>query len=1088
MNATAESARSPFVTIDSRSHASWGVGKLLRIQSGSATVQYFDGPGLPWPEPVDCPISQVRRVLLATQTRVFRRHSAGRWQAGRVLESEGDSVFVQFPNLDCVNLDADEVFVRWSRPLRDPLPLLAAEATESPFLANARAAFVRQVSLQRTAAAGISAILSSSIDLVDYQFEVIRRVLTDPVQRYLLADEVGLGKTIEAATILRQYFLDHPTDARAVVLAPPTLVQQWRDELSSRFGLGDHLDEALLVHGHADQEALTDALAGVGMLVVDEAHHLAREDENMARLYALLRERTPSVPRLLLLSATPVLGDEKGFLRVLHLLDPVVFPLEDLDGFRRRIASRQLVAEIVANLTPGNLWGLAPELERLEATYGQDALLLEKTAALRAVLEAFPAEDDEGFLAALADLRIHLVESYRLHRRLLRNRRAAVSWATPRRSGVTVETFRSELAPRLREDLDQLRLSIDPASAAGLELAPSLMQAAIHNRAPTALGPLLERHAHGDGNAVALAEAVDAISLRLHRTPERFDALLSLVGRLLTSSTAQIVVFCDQRADADRAAGLLQGAFLGLVARHEVDEPSGYKDEAQPTWRSFLLDPERVRVLVCDARAEEGVNLHGGRKVAIHFDLPVSPNRIEQRMGRLDRYGRGDRIASYVLLDEASPDEAAWEDILASGWKVFEQSVASLQYLIESTSRSLADDWMGQGTAALIAHAAALGGPNGLVQNEIRQIDQQDTLDALGETPEGSIDALEDQDGEWREWRTAFQSFAIDVLGFEQRFEGAERPPAEEDRVFRVRYVHRDRGRPTLIPLTGFLRHFMQSLDLAAQGGGSGSPLTNRYAFRRQNAVTRTALAGGVHLLRVGDPLVTALEQLCELDDRGRAFAVWRVDRQYVPSDPSGADLYYRFDFIVKPAVREDAGRRGTTEALSSHALARKASTFMPPLAISVWVDRTGSIIDSPAEIVTAQYHDAWVGTRRDFNLNPVRWRAIPQSVRSTWLRDWPRLCSERRDKAVAAIADFPAYRQHVRKALDACAAEARLRHAQGSSRLLRLEGVARARELEEMTRDEVAYDAVRATLDRPHLHLDVVGAVFVASDTPFVE
>ncbi len=106
------------------------------------------------------------------------------------------------------------------------------------------------------------------------------------------------------------------------------------------------------------------------MLVVDEAHHLSRQSTAQQRqLYSLLESHARRVPRLLLLSATPVLGNAEEFLRVLHLLDPVVFPLEDLEGFKRRIASRQVVAEVASTLVPQNVWGLGPDLERLLENY-----------------------------------------------------------------------------------------------------------------------------------------------------------------------------------------------------------------------------------------------------------------------------------------------------------------------------------------------------------------------------------------------------------------------------------------------------------------------------------------------------------------------------------------------------------------------------------------------------------------------------------------------------------------------------------------------------------------------------------------------
>lgn len=1072
-----------FVEAKLTPYSTWGVGKFVGATGGVARVQYFDAPGALLPDIVECPVACLQWVRLPIQTRVYRRHAAGRWQVGRVLHDEDNEVLVQFPNNDRLTIEAEQLQVRWGKPLQDPLPLLAVEATETPFLADARSEFVRQVSRQRAAAIGITALLSSAIDLVDYQFEVVRRVLTDPVQRYLLADEVGLGKTIEAGIIIRQYFLDEPEHARTVVVVPATLVQQWRSELSVRFGLQGLLDRRLHVVGHEDVDALNAAFeAGAGMLVVDEAHHLSHQGSTTGEhLYAMLQEHARTTPRLLLLSATPVLGDEAGFLRVLHLLDPVVFPRDDVEGLRRRIASRQVVAEVVAMLSPENQWSLVPELDRLEEVYGDDPLLMEKVSALRAVLETFPEEEDETFGAALADLRVHLVETYRLHRRLLRNRRATVSWATPRRNGLKAVPLRSQGAQRWSELLERLRLQLNADAALSDDVAAILLSAAVHPRNAALLHGRLHAAGVHDAQILALAQELDAAGERLRADPERFKVLVTLVQGLLQTAGVQVVVFCDRCSDAKQAAHALEQVLPGQVSRHEPEMPPLDEDGhvATPAWRQFLSAPGQIRVLVCDARAEEGVNLHGGKKLAVHFDLPLAPNRIEQRLGRLDRYGTGDPIGSYALVDEGLPDEVAWLQVLDAGWRVFNRSVASLQYLIESTARPLTQEWMGQGTQALSDHAKQLAGDEGLVQRELHNISIQDALDAQGAVPETALEALEECESDWQSWRDAFKRFAVDMLSFEQTGL-ASGGVQTTDPVFRITYVHGDRGRPTLITLPEYMRVFLQSVDRTHST--SRAPMTHRYAFRRQSTVSRAALEQQVYPLRVGDSLVTALERLCERDDRGRAFAMWRVDRQYVANNASGADLYFRFDFVVRP--RLSGPELG--EGIDVHAFARKAHVLMSPVALRVWIDGTGAIVHEPPTLLTARYSDAWVGTRRDFNLNLQRWRQLPSEVQSAWMRDWPTLCAQRRGNAESAVLASAEYRDHIGKALKACTEETRMRRAQAASRLARLDGAARERERQEMARDEGLYAALQASLSEPLLLLDVVGAVFVADDTPF--
>ncbi len=927
-------------------------------------------------------------------------------------------------------------------------------------------------------------MLASSIELVDYQFEVIRRVLTDPVQRYLLADEVGLGKTIEAGVIIRQYFLDAP-DGFGVVIVPRALVSQWREELSDRFALADWLDDALHVVCHDDLDNLREVLPRAGLLVVDEAHHLSRlANEKGAELYQLLRDNAMRIPRLLLLSATPVLSDPQGFLRILHLLDPVTFSLDDFNAFQRRISTRQIIAEVVAALVPQNLWGLPGELDRLKEAYGDDHVLMEKIDALRAVIDTFPDEQDEDYTAAISDLKTHLVETYRLHRRLLRNRRAAVQWATPKRAGLKRVSFRGEETERWRRRIEEFRQCLSNLDTLPDLLRFTLLECAVNGRQATSFLKLLEQHNMQDEGAREIAAALDNSAARTREGQARFDVLADLVRHALGMPAAQVVVFCTQQSDADRAASFLHRMFGEQVVRHEVmtdfEEGAG---TALP-WQKFLSAPQKVRVLVCDASAEEGVNLHGGKKIAIHFDMPATPNRCEQRLGRLDRFGTGDPILSYALQDDANPDEVAWIDTLDTGWQVFDRSVASLQYLIESASQKLSEDWLLEGTQAIQRHLAWLAGPEGRVQRELKQIDQQDALDALSEQESDAFDLLTERDQAWREWRTAFKGFAVGALGFQVHREGPRPANDDADAAFRIGYVPSSSGGMTLIPLRGYLSGFLQSIDVTAPNGSSRSPLTYPYVFRRQHALTRTTRAQGVRVLRVGDPFVAALEQFSAQDDRGRAFAMWRVDRSYDVKDPSGADLYFRFDFVIRPDLNgQEDSESEADDDVTKRALLRQSQAYFPPLFVRIWMDGTGAVMPGPTDLLAAPYDDSWKDGRRDFNLNPQRWRGLPSSVQSTWMRNWATRCGEARKGAEAAALQSADCDQHVARALKALDREFRIRRAQAESRLARLDGPQRRQALDEMSTDDALHVTMRNALARPVLDLDVAGAVFLASE-----
>ena len=111
--------------------------------------------------------------------------------------------------------------------MENPMTILAHRGHDTAFFHEKRWQFVKSTVQQRAAARGMKGLISSSIELFPHQLAVIRRVLEDPIQRYLLADEVGLGKTVEVGVIIRQFLLEEP-QGQVIILVPPFLVKQWK--------------------------------------------------------------------------------------------------------------------------------------------------------------------------------------------------------------------------------------------------------------------------------------------------------------------------------------------------------------------------------------------------------------------------------------------------------------------------------------------------------------------------------------------------------------------------------------------------------------------------------------------------------------------------------------------------------------------------------------------------------------------------------------------------------------------------------------------------------------------------------------------
>jgi ATP-dependent helicase HepA len=1031
-------------------------------------------------------MASLRVVDLPEQTRVFRvDENTGRWQVGRVLDGEGASVLVQFPNKHIANFPREELHVRWRKPIADPVTFLSRRVNETPRFAQARSAFTRVVTAQRGAALGIGALLSSSIQLTDYQFDVVRRVLQDPVQRYLLADEVGLGKTIEAGILIRQYVLDAADSERALVIVPSPLLNQWRQELAERFGLASWLDDFVTVVASDDLSAIEAQIQKAGMLVVDEAHHLSRAGGDGANpLYEVLRHAAPSVSRLLLLSATPVLSDAAGFLRVLHLLDPVVFPLDDLPAFERRVNSRQVVAETVASLVPENVLSLENDLDRLESAFPDDAALIQLVSALRPIVQSLPGEDDEEFLRALSALRSHLSETYRLHRRILRNRRKSVPWATPRRVGLTKIEYACSLTRERHRALEELRVHLfNSADFSGVE--SELFAAAVQPARGGNCEAMLTSHGVTDTQAVTLARRVDLLTEEADSAGARLNALKMAMAQILATPNQQVVVFCDSPKQADAVTIALRACLpQDCVQRHDTGGFGDDVEDPQEPWLAFLNDPGRCRVLVCDARAEEGLNLHGGRKLALHYDLPPSPNRIEQRLGRIDRFGSGDAIPSAALICIDDRDESAWASCLDEGLQVFAGSIASLQYLIEAAMRAARNSWMGAGAEALVQWTLEIAGANGWVARERRRIEQQDALDALAETKDEAYDTLEAEDSDWTTLREAFDAFAIDALQFQKRVEPWQGPLPPKEQVFRLKYA-RDEGRQTLLPLQTFVSEFLGTIDTDARHSSSRAPLTFPYAFRRNTVLAKEGRTRGLRPLRYGDALVQSLRSFCATDDRGRVFAMWRHLPSHTASDSSGVDLYFRFDFLMEADVAgvSAAGERSDIE----RALHRRADHHLPPQFYSVWVATgIGVTGEEPAALRAPYRPQTEPDGGRDYNLNPSRWQVLDMRADVPWSAEWTRHCREAAIAAREFIGRREDVQERIRRATQALQAQHDSRVAQLNSRAMRLTGAARDAELNELECENLTHSTLLTAVRAPAFHMDVAGAVFVSTYTPF--
>jgi ATP-dependent helicase HepA len=899
-----------------------GTGRIASSNGEMLLVEWFESIAQPVAHSEQVRPSACRPVRLGAQTRAYWRHD-DRWFVGRIVWSDAQGYALRLPNSkQDVPVPAGEIYVRWNRPVADPMDVLVAGGAESPHFRDTRIPFFASLVAQRAAGGGLPALLSSAVELYPHQLRVAQQVLADPVQRYLLADEVGLGKTIEAGFVLRQYLLDHP-DGTVLIIAPESLRRQWQQELRDKFFIEDFPRANIRISSHAAPEKWTGREA-IGLTVVDEAHRLVEADA----VYDALRLVCLRSERLLLLSATPVLHREQQMHRLLHLLDPEMYDLADVAEFTAKVRSRHEIAMAFFALDPDFPFTVTEHTRTIRQAFSTD----ERLQRLCSRVDLAAEKDDVSALrAGIEALRAHVNEAHRLHRRIIRQRRDAVVG----REACGPDSPPFEVTGRQRPAL----LTLDDDVWAGrdallesvrLGMLQDLQEAGSDSPPQTDLGRVLGRlleastdplsgfedlvRARLSGSALGPADGTSASA----PGPGSHERRALKAGASTGGAAAEAVVQCLQpclrahdsivifAADAHSASTLTAALRKRLpeeVGAHYAGlEPEDMERDVQ-RWTAG-----QIKVLVADASAEEGRNLQSADAV-VHLGLPIRVNRLEQRLGRVDRHGAPNPARQYLVVPE-DPESYArtWARALVEGFGVFDRSLSALQYVLADLYAVQAQVLVDEGAGGLEAWR---GGLAGILDARRRDLAAEDMLEAsfLSEDSRRGFDRLDRLEANWQALERATDTLlagAPGSLGFEKKAAGQGGGAVTYSPVAE-----------TLVPL-----------DLLGRWAANA-------AFEAPTSFNRTAALrrAGVRVARSGSVLVDALERLVQHDDRGQASAVWRFRQGWRREEA----VYFGLDYLIEADIA--AALQVAPEAPdAARAIRRRVDQLLPPFLRRLWL------------------------------------------------------------------------------------------------------------------------------------------------------
>jgi ERCC4-related helicase len=536
-------------------------------------------------------------------------------------------------------------------------------------------------------ALGPRAILASQpgrLEIQPYQLVPVVRALAMSRVRLLLADGVGLGKTIQAGLIITELMARRLAQRVLIVSPAGPLLEQWRSEMRDRFGLKlrvldrraldetrrqtelganpfDHVSLGLASVDFLKQERVLAELerTSYDIVIVDESHHCVdlgnaslRDDSQRRRLAEVLAGRCDA---LLLLTATPHDGNDRSFASLCELLDPsLVDARGEVRGDRyQRNVVRRLKRHILDPKTGKSIFPdrqvhpkpvVVKEADNPAFFQLSHELLALVAPELKRALREKRYSDVLSFFALLKRSVSSVAACRATLNVVLKRYREAVTSASEDQESRR-ERIRSLRDARRRLERFGTVAASEEAELQELELDDVAQQLADLERLARSQGRKVTR----DESIAAKLERLIALADKAIAHDPKIAAVLAEIADIRKSEpNANILLYTEYTTSQDAVAQALKDAGYNVLTLSGADPYGNAKDasdKADDELRTRTEITDRFRttdgiVMVCTDAAAEGLNLHQRCHHLIHLELPFNPNRLEQRNGRIDRYGQ----------------------------------------------------------------------------------------------------------------------------------------------------------------------------------------------------------------------------------------------------------------------------------------------------------------------------------------------------------------------------------------------------------------------------------------------------------------
>ncbi len=515
----------------------------------------------------------------------------------------------------------------------------------------------------------LTGLTGGRVSLIPHQLYIADEVGNRFAPRVLLADEVGLGKTIEAGLIIHQQLVTGRAK-RILIIVPESLMHQWLVEMLRRFNLNfsifdnercvetsqDNYVDGKKANPFSSEQLVLVNLGFItnnpewyealvsedwDLMVVDEAHHLNWQQDNPSIEYQCIEQLAQVIPGVLLLTATPdQLGHESHFAR-LRLLDADRF--YDYQKFTEEESHYSEVADAANALVEGN------KLSNEQETTLTDLL---KETDISSQLANLNQADDEQSAKVRQGLLKQLLDRHGTGRILFRNSRNTIK-GFPARQVVPAVL---DMPEQYQDNINEFMLSDCPEALAKSKQAKYIFT-------PEML--------HG----------LEQQSETWTDFDPRVDYLIELLQSLKKEKVLVICAHAQTAMDLEAVLRIREGirsaVFHEGLSIFERDKAAAY----------FAQDEDSAQLLLCSEIGSEGRNFQFAHHLVL-FDLPSNPDLLEQRIGRLDRIGQTDIIRIHVPYFEDSAQQLLF-DWYQQGMQAFEQTCITGRVVFETFGEQL---------------------------------------------------------------------------------------------------------------------------------------------------------------------------------------------------------------------------------------------------------------------------------------------------------------------------------------------------------------------------------------------------------------